>query len=233
MEPKCFWSEKDGNSTATWADAHLTSQGETNAAKAKAFWQSQFTDKKQPAPQSYYVSPLTRCLDSANLTFNGVSLPTDRPFVPTVKELLRETITIMTQNRRSSRSFIQDRYPTWNIEAGFTESDTMWNATFSETSDAQDVRERQVLDDIFATDNKQIININTHSGTIASVLRILGHRAFPLTPGQIVVTLVKAEAITNPIPLTTVAWKLQPTCTSPPVTSNAAQGCVCSTTAAF
>jgi broad specificity phosphatase PhoE len=68
-------------------DAHLTKIGIGQAKAAHAFWNKQLEVQKMPAPETYYVSPLDRCLNTANITFGQLKLPADRPFVPTVKEV--------------------------------------------------------------------------------------------------------------------------------------------------
>lgn len=40
-----------------------------------------------PAPQSYYVSPLNRCLKTAQITFSGLGMPGTSPFRPVIKEV--------------------------------------------------------------------------------------------------------------------------------------------------
>lgn len=77
---------KDGNGTVHWADAQLTGGGERQARAAGIIWQNQIDRHKMMTPESYYVSPLTRCLQTANLTFKDLK-HTGQPFVPTVKEV--------------------------------------------------------------------------------------------------------------------------------------------------
>ena len=84
---QCYWSEKDGNATVTWADAHLTENGITQAQIANAFWAKEIAQQKIPVPQTYYTSPLSRCLATANITFSGLTLPSREPFIPEVKEV--------------------------------------------------------------------------------------------------------------------------------------------------
>lgn len=84
---KCYWSKLDGNGTITWADAHLTATGIQQVEQAQAFWYQQITTEKIPVPESYYTSPLSRCLATANITFSALPLPSQYPFVPTVKEV--------------------------------------------------------------------------------------------------------------------------------------------------
>jgi broad specificity phosphatase PhoE len=83
----CYWSKLDGNGTISWADARITEKGASQALLANAFWKKGLADSKIPAPQSYYTSPMDRCLATANLTFSGLELPSERQFKPMVKEV--------------------------------------------------------------------------------------------------------------------------------------------------
>ena len=107
---QCYWSLQDGNETSTWADALLTPVGEGQAKKANDFWRSQMKDQKIPTPESYYTSPLLRCLATASITFSGLDLPKEHPFIPTIKENLREVIGAHTCDRRSSKTVIHSHY---------------------------------------------------------------------------------------------------------------------------
>jgi broad specificity phosphatase PhoE len=226
----CYWAEQDGNGTVTWADAALTEAGIAQTTKANNFWKSQLADQKMPAPQSYYSSPLTRCTTTANLSFSGLDLPADRPFAPTIKELFREGISIHTCDRRSSRSEIAALFPSWTIESGFTEYDELWNGTYGETSAAQAIRSKKVLDDVFSNDDAAWISVTSHSGEIGSLLSVLGHRTFSLSTGQAIPVLVKAQNWRRGVNATSTsaAWAADATCNAPPVTSISGTGCVCS-----
>jgi broad specificity phosphatase PhoE len=70
-----------------WADARLTDTGIAQALVANAFWKTALKESAIPAPESYYASPLDRCLATATLTFGDLSLPEDRPFKPLIKEV--------------------------------------------------------------------------------------------------------------------------------------------------
>ncbi|KAI4277209.1 MAG: hypothetical protein L6R35_006159 [Caloplaca aegaea] len=213
----CYYSLLDGNGTVTWDDARLTPAGVTQALTVNAYWASQIKTQKVPTPQNYYTSPLTRCLSTANLTFSGLKLPRRHPFVPTVKEFFREGISGHTCDRRGSKSYIQNAFPSYKIEPGFTETDQLWKAFLQETEVDQDIRSRTVLDDVFSMDRATYISITSHSGEIASLLRVLGHRPFRLATGAVIPVLVKAETIGGSAP-TTAAEPYRPicTCTSPP-----------------
>jgi broad specificity phosphatase PhoE len=212
-------------------DAHLDDAGVEQAQVAHDYWQHEIDVQKIPYPQSYYTSPLTRCLQTANITFSGLDLPTYSPFVPTVKELLREGISIHTCDHRRSKTYIEESFPDYKIEAGFSEYDELWNGVTAETSDAQDVRSRKWLDQIFVTDDHTWISVTSHSGEIASTLRVLGHQEFSLNAGAIIPVLIKAQFLpeSDQPPTTTVSWTASSHCTSPPKTSieSVSQGCKC------
>lgn len=229
----CYWSILDGNETAVWADAHLTDDGIEQALKANAFWRSRIETEKIPTPQKYYTSPLYRCLDTANLTFSGLPLPDDAPFVPTIKAKLREGISEHTCDRRSNKTYIAQHFPSYKFEPGFPEDDQLWTGVTSETSTAQDFRSKELLDDIFSTDCSTYISFTSHSGELGSILRVLGHRSFSLSTGAVIPVLVKAETV-KPCAATTTfssaTWTPSPFCTVPPVSSVSGGpngGCVC------
>lgn len=222
----------------TWADAHLTQAGIAQAQKAHDFWSSMLTTQKIPAPESYYTSPLTRCLQTASYTFSGLSLPADRPFAPVIKELLREDIGVHTCDRRSTKSDIREMYPEWTFEEGFAEEDPFWDPVVREPAEAQDARSKVVLDDIFTNNGKTYISISSHSGEISSILRgnyyrkyhfqtdkklmsvVIGHRNFGLGTGQVIPVLVKAEKVYGTPPVTSIPPSTTvSTCTAPPATS--------------
>ncbi|MCJ1436982.1 hypothetical protein MMC27_006365 [Xylographa pallens] len=191
----CKWSLLETDGTLSWADAHLTALGVSQAEKAHDFWAEQFMDQKMPAPQSYYTSPLDRCLMTARATFSELELPGGRPFVPTVKELLRETNGLHTCDRRSSKTYIRMHYPSYIIEPSLTENDELWSADFREPDSALDARLTILLDDIFQNDQNTWMSFTSHSGAIAGLLRVIGHRPFPLITGSVIPVLVKAEFV--------------------------------------
>lgn len=143
-----------------------------------------------------------------------------------------------TCNRRSSRSWIEENYPSFEFEEGFTDEDELWTGTTTEVSAAQDYRSKALLDDIFSSDDNTYLSFTSHSGEITSILRVTGHRPFRLGTGQIIPALIKAETISPDEAGSTVssaAWTPSPFCTEPPVTSVSAWGsgggCVCQSSA--
>ncbi|KAH0566506.1 hypothetical protein GP486_000087 [Trichoglossum hirsutum] len=161
----------DGNGTIVWADAHLTGSGITEAQKAHEFWRGEIATEKIPVPERYYTSPLSRCLATANITFGGLDLPSRHPFIPEIKEKLRETMGVHTCDRRSSKAYIHENYPSYTFELGFAESDELWVPNLRESDSAQTKRSKELLDDIFSHDASTFISFSSHSGEIAAILR--------------------------------------------------------------
>ncbi|KAI1648953.1 phosphoglycerate mutase-like protein [Daldinia loculata] len=230
----CYWGPLEGNGTAIWRDAQLTEAGIAQCTKANNFWKRALAVEKIPAPQSYYSSPLIRSATTANLTFNGLEVPVDRPFAPTIKEFLREGISMRTCDERSNKTYIQTLLPAFRFEDGFTEDDELWKGYEGETSEAQIKRTKIVLDDIFSSDDSTWISITSHSGQIRANLQVLGHIEFSLSTGQAIPALVKAVTLREVEPSTTTieSWIAEATCSLPPVTSISGQGCVCSSASA-
>ncbi|KAL7933133.1 histidine phosphatase superfamily [Trichoderma chlorosporum] len=232
----CYWGELDGNGTATWSDAELTPNGIQQTTKANAYYKSRFEQEGLPYFQSYYSSPLKRCLQTANLTFDSLRLPPSNPFRPTIKELFRESISIHTCDRRSTKTQIHAFAPNFLFEAGFTEDDLLWEGkeSMGETTAHQVARSQVVIDDVFSHDDNTWISITSHSGEIGAILTVLNHQSFSLNTGQIIPVLVKAELVESaPAATSTYAsFTYEPVCTSPPITSLSNGGCVCSTATA-
>lgn len=172
-----------------------------------------------PTPETYYTSPLTRCLQTCNETFSSVPLPPgSAPFVPIIKELFREAIGVHTCDRRSSKTYIASLFPNWGFEIGFAEEDPLWDAELRETNAAMDVRAKKVLDDVFASDEGAWLSVTAHSGQIGSLLRVLGHRVFALGTGEAMPVLVRAERKKGRGPvLDGGKWVRPVTCKEPPV----------------
>ncbi|KAF2727387.1 phosphoglycerate mutase-like protein [Polyplosphaeria fusca] len=225
----CYYSELDGNATVTWADAHLTEVGVNQALAANAFWKHLIKDEKITPPQTYYTSPLYRCLDTARLSFSGLDLPKRSPFIPTIKELFREGISAHTCDRRSDKSFIHASFPAYRFERGFSEHDPYWTALHAETSVDQDIRSKKVLDDVFSNDDSTYLSITSHSGEIASLLRVLGHRTFGLSTGAAIPVLVKISTLQGEGPTTTTQpYTSVSTCaTAPTIRASTCNDCSC------
>jgi broad specificity phosphatase PhoE len=194
----------------TWADAHLTEAGKNQARIANNFWADALANRGIPAPESYYTSPLWRCLQTARLSWHGLEVPASRPFRPLIKEKLRETIGIHTCDRRSDRDDIHESFPRYPIEEGFAQHDPLWKPNLRETSTLQTQRAKELLDDVFENDDKTWISFTSHSGQIAAILRAIRHREFGLSTGAQIPVLLKAEWVDKKAPYTS----LQPSTTN-------------------
>jgi len=84
------WSKLDSADGIVFLDAHLTDKGRQQARTAHDTWQRNIA-LGLPAPESYYCSPLDRCLETCRITFGRLQLPAGRPFVPKVKEVRNST----------------------------------------------------------------------------------------------------------------------------------------------
>ena len=87
----CYWSYLDGADGLVWSDAHLTRVGEQQALDVHALWKAQLA-LGMPPPDRYVVSPLTRTVQTADLSFRELELPEGKQYEPFVKELLREAL---------------------------------------------------------------------------------------------------------------------------------------------
>ena len=190
----CYYSMLDGYDGVIWADAHLTPVGEQQALDVHDLWAQQLA-QGLPAPERYYVSPLTRTLQTADLSFANLSLPPAKPYKPYVVELLREALGVHTCDRRSTLSQIASLFPHATFEPGFPDADELWEKDYREPASARRYRLATLLDDIFASDENMFLSLTSHSGAIASILEAVGHRAFRLETGGVIPVVLRAERV--------------------------------------
>jgi broad specificity phosphatase PhoE len=191
---QCYYSALDGFDNITWADATLTSTGQDQAKDVATVWKQQIP-LGIPLPESYYVSPLTRTIETADLSFSTLDLPQDKPYKPLIKELLREALGVHTCDRRSTRNHISSTFSHVAFEPGFSDADLLWEADYREPDSARRYRLNQFLDDVFASDENVFLSMTSHSGAIASILEAIGHRKFALKTGGVVPVFVKAVRV--------------------------------------
>jgi broad specificity phosphatase PhoE len=216
----CYWSALDGNETINWSDARLTRVGKGQAQDAHDFWKKMIQEQGMKTPDSFYVSPLDRAIQTANITFTG-NVEAEK-YHSTIKELLREGNGIHTCDRRSSKTVIASRWPEYSIEKGFTESDELWKPDLRESFTAMTERLRTLLDDVFKHDEATWISMTAHSGTIMSILNAVGHRQFPLQTGGVIPVLVKTVKKPGKRPPVQVEpWQPKPDCPSDPLQARA------------
>lgn len=105
-------------------------------------------------------------------------------------------------------------YPKYYIvEPGFSEEDVLWVPDLRESNSALTARLGELLDDVFTHDNSTLISMTSHSGTIAAILRVVGHRPFSLRTGAVIPVLVKVERVSGEKPKMEIEpWTPKPTC---------------------
>ena len=168
--------------------------GQQQARDVNALWAEQLANDI-PAPETYYVSPLTRTIETANLSFQNLSLPADKPYKPYIKELLREALGVHTCDRRSTKTQIEKAFAHLTFEPGFSDPDPLWEANYREPRTARRYRLATFLDDVFANDDGVFLSFTSHSGAIASILEAVGHRSFKLETGGVIPVVLKAEKV--------------------------------------
>ncbi|KAK3387762.1 histidine phosphatase superfamily [Podospora didyma] len=193
-----YWAKLDGDSTVVWADAHLTPTGVGQAQAMQVFWRDSASALKLPLSRRHYASPLTRCLQTCDMAFSGLTLPSGEEapaFKPIIKELVRERLGIHTCDRRSTRTYIQEHFPRFAFEDGFSEQDELWSPDVRETLEEHAVRVESFLNELFMNDTEPIISLTAHSGTILALYEATGHPAVHVAPGAIVPILIRAEKV--------------------------------------
>jgi broad specificity phosphatase PhoE len=212
----CYYSLLDGYGGMQWSDALLTDLGKEQARDVNALW-GELLPKGIPPPETFYVSPLTRAIETADITFNGLDLPEDRQYKPVVKELLREALGVHTCDRRSTATHIQKTFPHLTLEPGFTETDQLWEADYREPSSARKFRLSQFLDDVFEHDKGVFLSFTSHSGALGSILKATGHRDFALQTGGVIPVVVKATRVEGERKAPPKEpYEAPPVCDSPP-----------------
>jgi broad specificity phosphatase PhoE len=180
----------------SWADALLTPTGRQQALDANSLWKEQIPNGI-PVPETYYVSPMTRTIETADLTFTGLDLLSGKEYKPYIKELVREALGIHTCDRRSTKSEIEQKFTHLTFEPGFSERDELWKKDYREPVSARNYRLATFLDDVFANEDrgKVVLSMTSHSGAIGSMLEVLGHRKFRLETGGVIPVVVRAERV--------------------------------------
>ncbi|GME79191.1 unnamed protein product [Ambrosiozyma monospora] len=146
----CYLTTLYGNGTTEWGpDAYLTEKGIQSAVNNSKLIKSLIADDF-PLPKSFYVSPFTRCADTLEITWNDTVLVPGYA-TPVFKEAAREIIGIDTCDQRRDRAYLEARYG-WEFEANFQDDDNLWEADKREDSGRLFWRARQLLDDIFNSD---------------------------------------------------------------------------------
>ncbi|RLV91888.1 putative phosphoglycerate mutase [Spathaspora sp. JA1] len=165
-------------------DAKLTQLGIDQAVENHQAWKLQLA-KGCPIPQRFYVSPLSRSINTHNITWPNTT--------PIVVDNLRETIGVHLCHKRNTRTGILESFPNVEFEPGFSEDDELFDKVYSDTREElhqQFLRIHGVLSDLFDRD-ESVVSITSHAGTIRSFITVIGHRKFTIPTGGMIPIVVK------------------------------------------
>lgn len=195
----CYYAALDGDpkSSITWADAHLSNLGKRQAREFARFWKKQHAEQGTPTPKAWFVSPLDRAIQTADILIDGVLGRASRIRQPLIKEKLREENGIHTCDRRSTRGEIEKRWgDKFAIEQDLTEKDELWQSDVRETKEAHSRRATLLLDEVFGEAEVPVyLAMTAHGGAVNAILRAVGHREFQLSTGSGMPLLLKIERL--------------------------------------
>ncbi|KAF8433629.1 histidine phosphatase superfamily, partial [Terfezia claveryi] len=185
----CYWSLLDGDGKSRWDDAKLTDSGVAEAQKANHAWKQQIKNGV-PMPKSFYSSPLSRAAATLEITWKDITLNKKDYPKPIIKEKLRETLGLHTCDRRAPKCEIARAFPEFTFEKGFAEGlDPLWGPIHREPNDATSLR----LKDALGENDSTYLTISAHSGTIASILEVIGHRKFSIQTGGMISVVINKQ----------------------------------------
>jgi broad specificity phosphatase PhoE len=181
----------------TWFDSFLAEEGIQQAHQLSALWSDLVDTHNAPLPQSHYVSPLARCLQTSSFVFKPLMASHDAEFSPLVKENLRERWTMHTCDKRRPRSWIEENWADkgYRIEDGFQEDDQLGRSERAETNAEHMQRKQKALEDIFDTDQGQFLSLTIHSIAIRTIFTLCGAPPYRVREGSSVGLLVKGERL--------------------------------------
>ena len=177
----------------TWLDARLTPKGIQQAEVLGSFWRDACHTTKIPIPETFYTSPLLRCLETARCTFSKDILPDEGVFQPVVKEAIREVFGVYTCDKRGTRSGIQLEFPEYIIEQSLTEDDELWTSQKRETLEERAATLKGFLEEVFRDDSATFLSVTTHSGTIRAFCIAIGHPVLLVATGSVIPFVVRGR----------------------------------------
>lgn len=147
------------------ADALLTDEGRDQARAVGIVWMQELK-AGIPVPQHFYCSPLSRALETCVLTFKDVtSISQENSTIVEVREAFRVQVHYSNQicplqncremygdhscDMRRTRTEIENAFPQFSFENGFTEKDLLHDPDVRESEEHLVERGRKVLEYIF------------------------------------------------------------------------------------
>lgn len=194
-----YWSLLKGDDKITWFDSFLNKEGVQQAEDLGEFWRHGVAADGMPIPQTLYTSPLARCLQTTEIVFSRLMRTNGALFCPVVKEQIRERFTVHTCDLRRPRTWIEQNYPGYAIEANVTEEDQFSGQTRWETRDEHNARKQEALEQIFSSDQSEFVSLTVHSFAIEAILEVCNGEVFRVREGTSLALLVRGEECSAPI----------------------------------
>ncbi|KAG8218971.1 histidine phosphatase superfamily [Butyriboletus roseoflavus] len=187
-----YWVQRNGDGDIVWGpDPRLTELGQQQARDAHSAWKEE-RRFDIPIPEKLYTSPLTRAIQTNQLTFDESIVP---GLEVTILENVREYFGVFTPDKRRSRTEIHEEFPEYLFEDDFKDEDPLWTSEYREAHDDVVERGRKVLDVIFDKDKADVISITSHGGFLGALLRFVGHRSWRLLTGGVIPVIIKGSII--------------------------------------
>ncbi|KAK8861615.1 hypothetical protein IAR55_002438 [Kwoniella newhampshirensis] len=192
-----YWAFLYGDGEITWGpDPELTPLGISQARAVQKCWKEQALVGAPITKEEmrWYLSPLTRTGQTMQESWGDMLAGT-----PEVWEDFREIYGGHTCDKRSTKTQIQKRFPTFSIEEGFTENDELWKADDRETDAHMQYRSQRAMDRLFGEDGTKetFISITGHSAHFRNLLAVLNHQPYPLATGEMIPVVVKATRVAS------------------------------------
>lgn len=184
------WKYVGTDGELVWGpDPDLTQLGVAQAKENNQLWKRQL-ELGAPKPTRFYVSPLQRSINTLEITWDGIDIPT-----PEVLDLIRETIGIHLCHKRPTKSEISAQHPQLAFEPGFPERDIPYEETYKHAREQfweQFLRADRFLQRVFENDD-EVVDVTCHAGMIRAFITVLGHRKFTISTGGQIPVIVKGE----------------------------------------
>ncbi|GHJ85537.1 hypothetical protein NliqN6_1939 [Naganishia liquefaciens] len=182
------YTKRNGDGKIVWGpDAELTPLGQSQALAVQEGWKRNLA-LGAPMPETWLCSPLTRTADTMRLSFGDILDDKQPIFVEALREIYGEH----TCDMRRSKSYLQERFPTYGFEPEFAEEDPWWKPDERETELNRRERLRNAMFQLFSENDNTYISITSHSCALRSLLTVLRHRPYSLGTGEMIPVIVKA-----------------------------------------
>ncbi|KAJ3377671.1 hypothetical protein HDU84_008322 [Entophlyctis sp. JEL0112] len=193
------WDEYYSRQT-TYFDAHLTPLGIAQVGTINAMIREEHAFD-YPMPQVLVTSPLTRCLQTMGIVYDGfIGGDTNTAIpVPRAVELFREQYGDHTCDARRSRSELELLYPHVDFSLLPTDADEAWQPDEREPKAHAYDRIRQGLDWLFGSRSRDemFVGLVGHAGVVRGVLECTKHPkgGVVIAPGGFLPVVIRAVPV--------------------------------------